>query len=639
MANLLAQRSEPIRSAADLTDQERQLVERARKDFQYASKARKPYEDRWAKWYGLHRQYRRFAEEATVASERDRDMVVDEAKRTFGAELFIPYVFAVIETMLPRLLMNNPRMRVKPRHKALNRDRAEAVRMMFEERQREIDYALRLIPVARSGLMYGLGVSKNFWDRKERSTLALERSSIRARIMGPYVKPRVDVNEGPQMEDVDILNFFWDPAAKDLDTSRFVIHRTWRSLDYIAERVKRREWAPVSIEDVKQMSPENPRDSVFKDRQEAAGLTTEQDSSHDRLHEIWEWHHEGRKLGTVLDGQIPVQMGEGFEEYPFSIWRPTLQQTEFVGIGEIEPIVSLQHELNTLRSMRLDNAMLTMQKAFIYAEGLVDPADFIIGPGKGIPVEGGAIADAIQPINFGELPGSAYQETQEIKSDIELATAVSEAVAGGGGSSGGANETATGAQIVQAAANTRVELKTKMLSHEAVASDTRQWLEMFRQHTLLTPREIAVEGPQGYEWVEITGEDLDLVEAVLPEDDSLAPENGPQKRNDALALNNQLAGEQVIDPRKRVRYLLDAHDIPDADAWILPEQMEMNPQVAQQVGQTLHATLLEAGMDEEKAQAVTLAVMQRSMEQAGVSEPPGADQEQSNGTVPQEAPA
>jgi hypothetical protein len=418
-----------------------------------------------------------------------------------------------------------------------------------------------------------------------------------------------------------------------------VIHRTWRDLNYIRERVERREWAPVDLEAVKRMAPETTRESVFRNREIASGLNDIQgtDSGRGQMHEVWEWH-DGQRMATVLDGQLLVQYGENpfsHGQLPFSIWRPTPQQSEFVGIGEVEPIVSLQYELNALRSMRLDNAMLVMQKAFIYAEGLVDPADLIIGPGRGIPVEGGSIGDAIQPISFGELPAASYRETEEIKSDIELASAVSETVAGGSGQNNASAETATGIQLVQAAANTRVEMKTKMLSHELDTRDTDQWLEMYRQHPLMRPREIAIDTPGGYEWITVTGKDLDLVEAVLPVEDSMSPENTPQKRNDALALNNQLSGSQVVDERKRVRYLLDAFDVPDAEEWIVPETVQMNPQVAQAVGESLRGTLVGAGLDEHKAEQIALVAVESAMQTTGVSEPPGAE----NGSVPQEAPA
>src|SRR5690606_10712712 len=149
-----------------------------------------------------------------------------EAQREFSTELFIPWTYAMVETKVPRLLMNNPRMKVKPRKTALHRDRAEAVRAMFEERQSEIRYALRQIPTVRRGIKYGLGVNKNYWKVETRSWVALESTSLRARVTGRSWPTRhEEVIDGPCNEDVEILDFFWDPLARDMDTCRWVIHR------------------------------------------------------------------------------------------------------------------------------------------------------------------------------------------------------------------------------------------------------------------------------------------------------------------------------------------------------------------------------------------------------------------------------
>jgi hypothetical protein len=607
----------------------RQALAQVRQDHDLSDKRRKKYVDRWKTWYGLHRNYERFSDAAQTEPGRD---IVEEAKREFGAELFIPYTYGLIETMTPRLLMNNPRLKIKPKAVTLTRDRAEAVRVLFAERQSEVDYALSLIPTARRGLKYGLGISKNFWETKTRAPIVLERgegtsgdrwATLKARLTGqPQVTRRVDITEGPRNEDVEILDFFWDPAAKNIETCRFVIHRTWRDFAYIRQRVEQEQWLPIDLERVKGMGPQTDRASVFSDRAEAGGISGFEENLPD-MHEVWEWH-DGNTVVTVLDGELPVQYGDNqiAGELPFSIWRPTVQENEFVGIGEIEPIVDLQRELNTMRSSRLDNTMLITQKAFIYAEGLVDPADLIVSPGGGIPVEGGAIDDVIRPLQWGEIPSASYREESALKSDFEMATGLSETVAGSEGT-GNASETATGIQFVQAAANVRIELKTKLLAHECVKRDTNQWLELYRDRTLNEPQEVIIEENGEFKLIEVTGDDLDLVRAVDPEEDSLAPENRPEKINNALALFNQLNGNPVVNPRAPVRYLLNAVEVPDAETWILPEVEQLNPQVAQVVGQALQATLASSGMDEQQAGELTLQAMQAAMQATGVS---GGDQ-------------
>jgi hypothetical protein len=626
------------------------VLTRVKADKDLAESGRRPYLPRWREWYGLHRNYRRFARAHSQAnSEPDRDEVVRGAQRQFGAELFIPYVYSTIESIVPRVLMNNPKMKVKPKP-GLEPSRAEAVQQVFEERQSDIDYVLKLIPVVRRGLKYGLGVGKTYWDRKGRNVPVLERAMVLKRIAAmlsgqppPPETEFVVTDEGPMIEDVEIEDFFWDPAAKNIEDSRFAIHRTWRDFRYIKEMVDRQIWMPIDLEVVKKGGgAENKRSEMLKDRAAAAGIDNF-DGKLGNLHEVWEYH-DGEMVHTVLDGDLVVQSKPNPYRHrclPFQIYRPTLQEGEFVGIGEIEPIVHLQYELNTLRSQRRDNATMTLQKAFMYAEGLVDPADLVIGPGRGIPVYGNP-NDVLVPLNFPDLPASSYQEEAAIKSDIETAIGMSDTGAGGAGANNASAETATGIQLVQAAMNVRVEMKTKLLTHEYIKPQAAQWLELYIQYSQKNPITSTVEGPNGWEHIEVTSKDLDLVRAIFPEDDSTAPENGPQKRNDALALYNQTRGNDVIDPRWAAKQLLRSFDVPDVESAIMPEQTQMNPQVAQVVGETIHQTLLEAGLPDKEAQMLALAVVQRTMQQAGVSEPPAAAEESQNGSAPpppqQEAP-
>jgi hypothetical protein len=630
---------------ATSTDQDEALQDilkevKKRKDESEA--AQRPYKARWREWYGLHRNYRKFARELTTAGEADRDEVVREGQREFGAELFIPYAFTVIESTVPRVLMNNPRMKIKPK-KGMKTEAIDAVKMMYEERQSEIDYALKLVPVARRGLKYGLGVGKTFWEREGRNRPVLERTMVPRRIKSmfrsepmPAQTEFVVSSEGPSIEDVEIEDFFWDPVAKNIPTSRYAIHRTWRDTRYVREMVDRGIWLPIDVDAIAEGGPQSGRTEMLSERAKAAGLEGF-DSKQGKLHEVWEYH-DGDMVHTVLNGQLVVQTKPNpfnHRELPFQIFRPTLQEGEFVGIGEIEPIVHLQYELNTLRSQRRDNATLVLQKAFMYAEGLVDPADLVVGPGRGIPVYGNP-NEVIVPLNFGDIPASGYQEEMAIKSDIETATGISDTVAGGSGQSNASAETATGIQLVQAASNVRVEMKTKMLTSEYIKPQAMQWKELWRERAGEAPIEVTVEGPNGYEFIQVSSEDLDLVQAIIPEDDSTMPENGPQKKNDALALYNQTRGNEVIDPRKAAKHLLSEYDIPDAEDWVLPEQTMMNPQVAQIVGETLAVSLTQAGLKPDQAQKVALATMQHVMEQTQVSQPPQAAEQAQNGAAPAE---
>lgn len=605
-----------IGSAHDHSPQDRAILMKVRQGHDSAERLHKVYRSRWDDYYGLHRNYRRLVtSHAQAESENDRDDVVRDAQREWGAELFIPYVFTVIETVTPRILLNDPQMLVRPKKGKVEKEQADRLKYLFDDRQQEIGYALRLQPTVRRGLKFGLGAQKVFWDKQTRMRPVMEQAMpVEGEERPPYMVANngalreVVIDEGPQVEDVDVYDFFWDPAAKDISTCRFVIHRTWRDMGYIRRKVESGAWRQnLDLKRIEGLGSEGDRGEIWAERMKAAGLS-DFDTRQGRLHEVWEWH-DGESVHTVLDKALVVQSQANpylHRELPFQIYRPTMQEGEFVGIGEIEPIAHLQYELNTLRSQRRDNATLVLQKAFMYTEGLVDPADLVIGPGVGIPVSATNLDEVIKPIMIGEIPASGYEEESALKSDIEMTSGISDPVAGGEGGGSASSETATGIQLVQAAANVRIRHKTKNLEWETIRPAAGQFLELWRQH-MKEEVTVMIEDPAeatGFRFEQVTPADVHAPLMVIPASGSTEPENTPQKRNDALALYNQFSGNEQVDQRKLALHLLRENDIADPEAFLVEQEPRLDPRI-------VNMALAQVGVDEEQAEqvmAMSLAV-------------------------------
>lgn len=625
------------RTTADMPEAEQKLLGQIKDRHRASDQRRRPFIDRCNEYYGLYRNYRK------LLAEPDRDL--SEAKRDWGAELFIPYCFATIETILPRILASNPQMKVKPKdEQALSS--VDSIARLFEQRQAEIKYAMQLQPVVRSGLKYGLGVGKTMWDREAKT---VRRNAPRA--LGYWhgmreVEETVTKSEGPTFEYVDIFDFFNDPNARDIDTSEFAIHRTWRSTQYVKERIESGAWgtakaldtgratrALIDMEAIEGLGSSETRDNVYADRMRAAGLKDVTDMGAGKLHEVWEYHDRERVV-TVLDKTFIVQNKPCYfhAELPFQIFRPTPQEGEFFGIGEIEPIAHLQYELNTLRSQRRDNATLILQKAFMYTEGrLVDPNDLTIAPGEGIAVYGNP-RDVIAPLDFGELPNSSYSEEEALKRDIERTTGVSDSVAGG--DSTGSVDTATGIQLVQSAANVRIAQKTANLEAELINPAAGQWIELYQQFTF-GDRTMTVEDarePSGFRFESIGPEQLSQRVEIVADAGSTEPENLPQKRNDAMIVGNQMNGDPDIDQRKLKTWLLGEFGIAHPETWLTPLQPTLDPNV---VGELL----VSAGMDQDAALALIQQALQTSAD--GVQRPGdgGHPAEQVQGETPEQGSA
>lgn len=623
-----------IGSRDDLNDEQKAAVELVRKRMDAAKKLHTQLEARWTQWYGLSRNYHRLGSAlANATTPNDKDVVINEIKRTFGQELFIPYGYTVIETNVPRILSRSPRYRALPI--ALGELEELAKRPMerlYERDSENMRYERKCQETVRSGLRYGLGVQKEFWEEKYRDGKAVQPAMLGGQRQ--IVDQRVCVHKGPQVESVDIFDFFWDPAAYDLQSAGYVIHRTWRSMEYVADQVESGKWPELDLEKIKGLQTTKGRSNAWDGRYQAGGLAG---YSHETEEfEVWEYHDRDRVI-TILGQQLPVVDGTNpylHGEYPFEIYRPTLVEHEFCGIGEIEPIAHLQWELNELRGQRRDAATLALNRGYFYQAGALDPAAIQTGVGVFNPVYQPP-QDVIMPMPFTDIPQSGYEEERSIKGDIELTTAMSEAVIGSGG-----EDTATGTQLVQQAAGFRIRQKAKNFSIDVLRPEARKRKALYEQHLVADDETqyVRVEDPTtptGFAYLEVLPEFFSAKLEMMPIDGSTEPDDPAQKKSDASDLANALAPfAEVIDVERLIKYIVDQHDIENPGEWIKqgPSPQEASAQTANKIIQAVAWAMEDKGIDDEQIEAVL-----ETAKQALESESP--PEQGSQGSAPESVPA
>jgi hypothetical protein len=618
----------------DQPEELRLLAKDIKKKLEQSDKFRQTFKERWDHLYGLYRNYRRLKTQYAEADRDSRGGVLLDSARSWGAELFIPYCFTTVESIVPRVLSNNPKIIVPPQNDDA-REAAKRVQELFDVQQSKADYDIALQLVARSGHKYGLGVGKTYWDRVTRVQKKIEQTPD-----GPVVIDKeVVLFDGPRMEPVDIWNFFWEPSATSMHDCDWVIHRTFRTIQYAMEKIKQGVWNPLTPEALKKVANSKGRGSLYAERMRAAGITGYELES-DELIEVWEYHSRG-KVVTVIGTEWVVQNDSTpffHMDLPFQIYRPTIQEHEFVGIGEIEPIAHLQYELNTLRQQRRDNATAILQKSFLYAENWVDPKKFRIGPAQGIPVRGQHIDSVIKPLEFGDIPNSGYNEENALKEDIERTTGISDIAAGseGSGSTAG-TETATGIQLVQEAANVRIREKTKNIEREFIRHDAGQWLELNRQkiQEKITIRLDDPAAPDGTRFEDVGPQELLAdFDAPYPEGGSTEPDNPALKQQNAQTIFQALSQLPHIDQVKLSLYLLKEHEVPDAESFIVNEgTVPVDPMA-------MAEALVASGLDPNLVQQVVQVGLQAGTPAAGADaqlaqEQAQADAGQSYGPPPE----
>ncbi len=612
----------------DLTPDQETLLREMERKWDAADTTHRRHREQWDRLDALYHSRRDFLQAHASASPRDRDGVLDDARKEFGADLLIPYAFSVVETVLPRMLSNRPRMLWTPRSEASERN-VDNVRIVMDAQQHAANYELKLQTTGRSGLIYGLGVQKLYWRRELKP-----RKKLIAGIHGGWAEHETQAVlwDDPDIDDVSIYDFLWDPYGSCMDTVGYVFHRSWRSTSYVLGKVASGAWqtVPLTAEDLEGAGGREQYTQLWRARWNAQGKSVE---LREPVHEVWEYH-DGARVVTVVNRQWPVAEVANpawHGRMPFHIFRPTEVLHEFAGKGEIEPMEDLQYEMNALRTDRRWNALMKMNPPVFFDDGSIDPSEVKLGPGMLNPVDtagGVPLRDLLYTVPVGDIPNSGYQEEQALQADIERVTGISDPVSGGSG----AEQTATGIQLIQAAAGLRIQMKTRRIELELIKPEAEDWLAL-NQQRITEEREIAVpvtpragEPERRWAWRRIGPAELAGEFEVVPDGGSTAPENVPQMRADAQMLQG-LLGVPGIDAVKVLPLVLEKLGIKAPETLLAPE-VRVPPATLDLIAQQLAELGMDAAMvNELVGGALNAALDQEKQVQAGGG-PPSAEPEQ-----------
>src|SRR4051812_37803448 len=115
--------------------------------------------EQFTKRYQQYRMFRKWRDEGTRSGPSDRDGLVYDAKRQWGAHLHIPLRHRTIEEMVRAAIAHRPRMLYLPRHEQWEHN-VQNIRLLIDAQQENIDIDLPFQAVMRSGRIYGIGVGK-----------------------------------------------------------------------------------------------------------------------------------------------------------------------------------------------------------------------------------------------------------------------------------------------------------------------------------------------------------------------------------------------------------------------------------------------------------------------------------------------
>ena len=526
----------------------KEAIELVNTRFNVSEKYTQSFFTRFQGYYQLYRSY------------------LDSGRLPWRSNLFIPKTFEIIETVAPRIAQAQRTFKTLP-VEGMDVLNAEAYTDLLKFQFAKTNMEDVIEEWVKETLIYGTGIVKVSWGQ----------------------------NDMPNPEVVDIYDFFPDPKARYMEEAKYVIHRVERDISDLEANPNYDKVALKRLKEGTGKSESNP------DRQQREGLmgTTSSDTTRKRFEVLEYWgDFEGKPyIIVVADGELlrcdPNPLATGI---PFVSAVDHNVPHEFYGIGEIEPIESLQNELNDVRNQRMDNVKLNLNVMWQVLAGGVQFEDELVSRPGGIVHM--TRPDGVQPLKRSPIDQSAFTEESIIKSDAERATGANSPMSGAlvspmGGTSGGVmNRTATAYQGAINQADKRFNTKVNHIKMGLIKVG-RKFLELDQQF-MTKPQVIRVIGKKGESLQQVLPEDIksgfDLTVEIeyldefqrLQQDTQIAQSMAqvpgfdlPRFMVDSLERNGRKGVERYLKPpeppkpeESKVNYRLSGDLMPDAVAQI-----------------------------------------------------------------------
>ncbi len=481
--------------------------------FQYADSYRKQFDDKATAWYKLYVGYR-----DTVANGRSNLHIprAYEQLDTLRARLVKSFVSTrpYIE-FIPRI---KPRMSMEDVED--NERKADIAAALVDLQMDKNKMPSRFYDYVTSMLVFPAGILGVGWRYDEKRVRRKEPIMMPVMnpqgfpeidwekaqpLMDPSGQPVVDPQTGQPMPDpatlqplmqvvgmqvvetdevawddneivnIDFYDFWPDPRGNDVDDCRFVFHREWMTSDQIDEKLALLENAgsghvyPIDWETMKETG--GGLEEGKWERLSAVGISPETqegnyeaDTGNANLFEVLNYWEDERyailinRKEVAYDGANPYWR---HSKKPFVVTSFEQLPGEFYGMSAMQIIEHLQEEMNTHRNQRIDNISMIINRMWKVRRGAdIDESELVSRPHGIIHVDN---PDDVSEFIMHDITGSAYNEEQIAKMDMENSLAVPSVVRG---VDSARSETAT--EIVTKSTNAGMRFDIKIMLFETL---------------------------------------------------------------------------------------------------------------------------------------------------------------------------
>lgn len=555
------------RDFLNMTDE--QIITQATEDFKNSESYQDAYFKKFKQYYQLYRAYQEEAD-----------------KREDGSNLFIPYIFNIVENAFPKITKSLFSVRPYLPYMPVNKKDPEAARKatnMTNLVEWELDNKMRgrtiYNEILRNTCLYGCGISKQTWKLEERTVVKRvdqtsmqtdEETGLTVPVTSKVPEEVVEVvYDAPVMTNVPLEDFFFDPYATTIDNAAYCIHRYFLPM-YVVLDMCNKAQLTISAADLKEKLESGSSTTNEYDKSANIGMSSKPNRKNEI--EVWEyWTNDIKCL--ILNRNIVGLVSNNpywHRRKPFSKWECIPVSGEFYGIGIVEMCSNLQIELNTTRNQRIDNVSFALNRMYtILRTANIDVAQLKSRPNGFIEVDD---HDDLHELPVYEVKDSGFTEETIIKNDMDVTSGVYNYTRG---EPADRRETATTASILSQAGNDRFESQVLEIGWGGFSDSALQLAWLNRQY-IDTETEITVVGDNGQTTdTTINQDDIDIDLQIVPAPSSLfSAANKQIQQNSLVQLSNILVNNPIVNQQEFLKRVFEAFDFSNPDVLLATQQVE-----------------------------------------------------------------
>lgn len=555
------------RDFLNMTDE--QIITQVTEDFKNSESYQDAYFKKFKQYYQLYRAYQEEAD-----------------KREDGSNLFIPYIFNIVENAFPKITKSLFSVRPYLPYMPVNKKDPEAARKatnMTNLVEWELDNKMRgrtiYNEILRNTCLYGCGISKQTWKLEERTVVKRvdkttmqtdEETGLTIPVTSKVPEEVVEVvYDAPVMTNVPLEDFFFDPYATTIDNAAYCIHRYFLPM-YVVLDMCNKAQLTISAADLKEKLESGSSTTNEYDKSANIGMSSKPNRKNEI--EVWEyWTNDIKCL--ILNRNIVGLVSNNpywHRRKPFSKWECIPVSGEFYGIGIVEMCSNLQIELNTTRNQRIDNVSFALNRMYtILRTANIDVAQLKSRPNGFIEVDD---HDDLHELPVYEVKDSGFTEETIIKNDMDVTSGVYNYTRG---EPADRRETATTASILSQAGNDRFESQVLEIGWGGFSDSALQLAWLNRQY-IDKETEITVVGDNGQTTdTTINQDDIDIDLQIVPAPSSLfSAANKQIQQNSLVQLSNILVNNPIVNQQEFLKRVFEAFDFSNPDALLATQQVE-----------------------------------------------------------------